>query len=67
MPYDVCLKVKPVGKPDAVAPHVRLCVQQRLAFSAGDSPARVIIRSPVAWMAGTRETDYLEPIDKAIL
>ena len=23
MLYGVCLKVKPVGKPDAVAPHVR--------------------------------------------
>jgi hypothetical protein len=48
-------------------PHVRMCVQRRLACSAGVSPARVTIRSPVAWMAGTRETDYLEPIDKTIL
>ena len=47
--------------------HVPLCVQQRLACSAGVSPARVRIRSPVAWMAGRRETEYLEPIDKAIL
>jgi hypothetical protein len=46
--------------------HVRLCVQRRLACSAGDSPARVRIRSPVAWMAGRRETEYLKPIDKAI-
>jgi len=46
--------------------HVRMCVQLRLVCSAGLSPARVIIRSPVAWMAGTRETDYLKPIDKAI-
>ena len=48
-------------------PLVRLCVQLRLVCSAGDSPARVRIRSPVAWMAGTRETAYLKPIDKAIL
>ncbi len=46
---------------------VRLCVQQRLAYSAGDSPARVIIRNPETWMAGRRETEYLKPIDKAIL
>ena len=47
--------------------HVRLCVQLRLVCSAGVSPVRVRIRSPVAWMAGMRETDYLKPIDKAIL
>ncbi|MFQ6094319.1 MAG: hypothetical protein ACE5OR_16865 [bacterium] len=47
--------------------HVRLCVQLRLACSAGVSPAGVRIRSPVAWMAGRRETEYLKPIDKAIL
>jgi hypothetical protein len=46
--------------------HAQLCVQLRLVCSAGVSPARVIIRSPVAWMAGMRETDYLKPIDKAI-
>jgi len=45
--------------------HARLCVQLRLVCSAGVSPARVRIRSPVAWMAGTRETEYLKPIDKA--
>jgi hypothetical protein len=47
--------------------HVRLCVQLRLVCSAGVSPARVTVRSPVAWMAGMSETDYLKPIDKAIL
>ena len=46
--------------------HVRMCVQLRLACSAGDNPARVTIRNPVAWMAGMRETDYLKPIDKVI-
>ncbi len=46
--------------------HVRLCVQIRLACSAGVSPVGVIVRSSVAWMAGMRETDYLKPIDKAI-
>jgi len=47
--------------------HVRLCVQQRLACSAGDSPAGVRVRSPVAWIAGWRETKILKPIDKAFL
>ena len=46
--------------------HVRLCVQQRLVCSAGVSPARIRTRGPIAWMAGTRETDCLKPIDKAI-
>ena len=48
-------------------PLVRLCVQLRLVCSAGVSPVRVRIRSPVAWMAGRRETKYLKPIDKVIL
>jgi hypothetical protein len=47
--------------------HVRLCVQLRLACSAGVSPAGVIISSPVAWIAGWRETKVLKPIDKASL
>jgi hypothetical protein len=67
MPPAVCLTVKPVGKPDAGDPHVRLCVQLRLVCSAGVSPVRVTIRSLVAWMADKRETDYLKPIDKTIL
>ena len=46
--------------------HVQLCVQVRLVYTTGISPARVRIRSPVAWMAGMRETDYLKPIDKAV-
>ena len=46
-------------------PLVRLCVQQRLACSAGDSPAGVRVRSPVAWIAGWRETKTLKPIDEA--
>ena len=44
-----------------------MCVQIKLVCSTGDSPVRVRIRNPVAWMAGIRETDYLKPIDKAIL
>ena len=44
--------------------HVRLCVQLRLVCSVGDSPTGVIIRSPVAWIAGRRETEFLKPIDK---
>jgi hypothetical protein len=47
--------------------HVRMYVQLRLVCSAGVSPVRVTSRSPVAWMAGMRETDYLKPIDKTIL
>jgi hypothetical protein len=43
------------------------CVQQRLACSAGDSPVGVEVRSPVAWIAGRRETDYLKPIDRPSL
>jgi hypothetical protein len=46
--------------------HAQLCVHRRLVCSAGVSPVRAIIRSPVAWMAGMRETDYLKPIDKAV-
>ena len=58
---------KVVGEPYRGKPDVRLCVQLRLVCSVGVSPVRVTIRSPVAWMAGMRETDYLKPIDKAIL
>ena len=47
--------------------HVRLCVQIRLACSAGVSPAGVRVRSPVAWIAGWRETKTLKPIDEAFL
>ena len=32
------------------------CVQRRLEYSAGDSPAGVRVRSPVTWIAGWRET-----------
>ena len=37
-------------------PHVRLCVQRRLACSAGERPAGARVRSPVVWIAGWRET-----------
>jgi len=58
---------KMIGKPDSGKLNVRLCVQRRLACSAGVNPAGVKARSPIAWMAGRRETEYLKPIDKAIL
>ena len=58
--------MKLTGKRSAVTPHAALCVQLRLAYSAGVSPARVKVRSPVAWIAGRRETKVLKPIDKAI-
>ncbi|MCL5071939.1 MAG: hypothetical protein M1308_13755 [Actinobacteria bacterium] len=44
-----------------------LCVQIKLVCSAGDSPIRVKVRSPVAWIAGRRVTKSLKPIDKVIL
>ena len=47
--------------------HVTLCVHPRLACSAGDNPAGARIRSPVAWIAGRRETEFLKPIDKVSL
>src|SRR5712691_600415 len=39
---------------------------QRLARSAGGSPARATARSPVAWIAGRREIEDLKPIDNPI-
>src|ERR1017187_1107839 len=41
----------------------RLCVQRRLACTAGDKPAGARVRSPVAWIAERRETKFLKPID----
>jgi hypothetical protein len=37
-----------------------------LMCPAGDRPAGARARGPVAWMAGRRETDVLESIDKTI-
>ncbi len=45
-------------------PHVRLYVQRRLVCSAGDKPAGVKARSPVARIAVFRETEMLKSIDK---
>ena len=39
---------------------------ERLARSAGGSPARATARSPVAWIAGSREIEDLKPIDNPI-
>jgi hypothetical protein len=47
--------------------HVRLCVQQRLAYSAGVSPAGETVSSPVAWRATWRETKTLKPLDHIII
>jgi hypothetical protein len=44
--------------------HVRLCVQRKLACSAGDRPAGAKVRSSVARIAGWRETKTLKPIDR---
>src|SRR5271166_2729895 len=54
-------------EPDAGNLHVRLCVQRRLACSAGDRPAGARVRGPVVWIAGWRETKTLKPIDKVSL
>ena len=63
----VSLTLKSVGKPDAGNPHVRLCVQRKLACSAGERPAGARVRSPVVWIAGWRETKTLKPIDNVSL
>src|SRR5271166_2610101 len=54
-------------EPDAGNLHVRVCVQRRLACSAGGRPAGVRVRSPVVWIAGWRETKTLKPIDNISL
>jgi hypothetical protein len=59
--------MKSVGKPDAGNPHVRLCVQRRLACSVGGRPAGARVRRPVVWIAGWRETKTLKPIDDVSL
>ena len=63
----MCKPHDSTGEPGAGNRHAGLCVQRRLAGSAGDSPAGVRIRSPVAWIAGRRETEFLKPIDKVSL
>lgn len=55
-----------VEEPYAGNLHVRLCVQSRLAYSAGDTPARAKVRSPVIWIARLWETKTLKPIDNTI-
>ena len=49
------------------AVHFQLCVQRRLACSAGERPAGARVRSPVVWIAGWRETKTLKPIDNVSL
>jgi hypothetical protein len=60
-PCECCIEEPCAGKSQA-----RLCVQLRLACSAGDKPARVKSRSPVAWVATWRETKMLKPTDDLI-
>ena len=55
--------MNPVGEPDAGNLHVRLCVQRKLACSAGGRPAGARVRSPVVRIAGWWETKILKPID----
>ena len=66
-PTIVGLVVKPIGKPSAGNRHARLCVQRKLACSAGGRPAGATVRSPVVRIAGWRETKILKPIDKISL
>ena len=54
-------------EPDAGKLPVRLCVQRRLACSAGDKPAGARVSGPIAWIAGRRETEFLKPIDGRLL
>src|SRR6478752_10683086 len=63
----VSMKKPPTGEPYAGKPHVRVCVQRRLACSAGGRPAGATVRSPVVRIAGWRETKILKPIDKISL
>jgi len=65
--YAVPLTTEAPYKPDAGNRPVRLCVQRRLACSAGDRPAGAKVRGPVVWIAGWRETKTLKPIDKVSL
>ena len=58
-----CQVCSPDGSGMSREVHVPLCDQQRLARSAGDSPAGARARRSVAWMAGRRETGALKPID----
>jgi hypothetical protein len=67
IPEMVSIHVRPPEVNDRVMPghwEGDLCVQRRLACSAGDSPAGVEVRSPVAWIAERSESDDLKPIDK---
>ena len=59
--------MKPVGERSAGNPHAALCDQRRLACSVGGKPTGVTVRSPVARIAGWRETKTLKPIDKVSL
>jgi len=42
---------------------VQLCVQRRLACSAGNKPAGVRVRGLVTWIAWWRVTKIMKPID----
>jgi hypothetical protein len=42
------------------------CVQSNADVFSGDSPAGARASSPIAWMAGRRATDVLEPIDNPL-
>jgi len=44
-----------------------LCVQRRLACSAGVKTCRGKSQSPVVWIAEVMETETLKPIDKVSL
>jgi hypothetical protein len=43
-----------------------VCPVKAGVFQWGESPTRVKVRSPVAWIVRRRETESREPIDEAI-
>src|SRR5713101_154573 len=49
--------IEPVHQPSEIEEGPR--VQRRLACSVGDSPTGARVRSPVAWIAGGKETELL--------
>jgi len=47
--------------------HSSMCVQRKLTRSVGDRPTEARVRGLLAWIAGRKETEFLKPIDEAIL
>jgi hypothetical protein len=56
----------PALRPYWGKPAVRKRDQEKQVCSAGDRPTEAKVRSLVVWIAGRREIEFPEPIDKAI-